>query len=56
MAVLTSLPTRAAAALLEAHELVELFERLDGAGSLSFKKPSPRALLTHLAEMGVAPE
>ena len=56
LSVLTSLPTRAAAKLLEAHRLKDLFERLDGAGAFNFKKPSPGALLAHLAELGVGPE
>jgi phosphoglycolate phosphatase-like HAD superfamily hydrolase len=56
LSVLTSLPTRAAATLLKAHQLADLFQRIDGAGSLNFKKPSPRALLTHLGQMGVDAE
>lgn len=56
LSVLTSLPHRAAAHLLETHRLDALFERADGAGSLDFRKPSPRALLAHLARMRVSPE
>lgn len=50
----TSLPYRAAVHLLETHKLDALFDRTDGAGSLDFRKPSPRALLAHLARLRVA--
>jgi phosphoglycolate phosphatase-like HAD superfamily hydrolase len=56
LSVLTSLPKSAGAKLLETHQLSEFFCRVDGAGSLNFRKPAAGALLSHLAHLQVAPE
>lgn len=55
LSVLTSLPRRAALAVLEATGLTPLFRRVDGAGSLPYRKPSPAALIAHLEHLGAAP-
>jgi phosphoglycolate phosphatase len=54
LSVLTSLPHRAALVVLEATGLAPLFRRVDGAGSLPYRKPSPAALIAHLEHLGTA--
>jgi phosphoglycolate phosphatase-like HAD superfamily hydrolase len=56
LSVLTSLPASVGKALLSVHDLHSRFQRVDGSGSLPFRKPSFKALRHHLELLGVAPQ
>jgi HAD superfamily hydrolase (TIGR01549 family) len=55
LSVLTSLPRHAALVVLEKTGLLPLFQRVDGAGCLRSRKPSPAALLAHVELLRIAP-
>lgn len=56
LSILTTLPSSSAFHLLEVHSLNQYFERIDGAGSLRYRKPAAGALESHLEAMGITPD